>query len=136
VPFLRAIAASFFAFAAARRSSRVRVGLLASSSSDDSSSESSSSSSDELASGFFSLISFPSASRGRRLREKCLPPITMSDNVTSYLEYEDDLPPRVNFLNLPPRPRPAAPGGPPGAIVCVGDRMNGLRDWFLKVVVL
>jgi len=29
---------------------------------------------------------------------------------------EPRLPPRVNFLNLPPRPRPA-PGGPPGAII-------------------
>jgi hypothetical protein len=26
------------------------------------------------------------------------------------------MPPRVNFLNLPPRPRPA-PGGPPGAMI-------------------
>jgi hypothetical protein len=26
------------------------------------------------------------------------------------------VPPRVNFLNLPPRPRPA-PGGPPGAMI-------------------
>lgn len=31
------------------------------------------------------------------------------------------LPPRVNFLNLPPRPRPAAPGGPPGAMIVVDD---------------
>jgi len=28
------------------------------------------------------------------------------------------LPPRVNFLNLPPRPRPA-PGGPPGAMIVI-----------------
>lgn len=29
-----------------------------------------------------------------------------------------DLPPRVNFLNFPPLPRPA-PGGPPGAMITI-----------------
>ena len=67
--------------------------------------------------GSLSAISFPSASRGRRLREKCLPPI---NNVIicdqKRVGNKINLPPRVNFLNLPPRPRPA-PGGPPGAIL-------------------
>lgn len=44
---LRLIAASFLAFAAARRCSRVRAGLLGSSSSDDSEDDSSSSSSED-----------------------------------------------------------------------------------------
>jgi hypothetical protein len=78
--FLRAMAASFLAFAAARRSSRVMAGLLATSSSDELSSSESSSSSDVLAFGSFSEISFPSASRGRRLREKCLPPVDMLED--------------------------------------------------------
>jgi hypothetical protein len=51
------------------------------------------------------------------LREKCLPPEKMSDEMSKARSYEDYLPPLVNFLNLPPRPRPEAPGGPPGAIV-------------------
>jgi hypothetical protein len=34
------------------------------------------------------------------------------------IEYtEDNIPPRVNFLNLPPRPLPPPPGGPPGAML-------------------
>jgi hypothetical protein len=111
------------------------VGLLAFSSSEDSSSESSSSSSDELAAGFFSLISFPSASRGRRLREKCLPPGKMSDATPKTMRHEGHLPPLVNFLNLPPRPRPAAPGGPPGAIdLCV--RLNNLCETTVNVLAL
>jgi len=72
-PVFRAIAASFLAFAAARRCSRVRVGLSTSSSSSDDSSDESSSS-EEDAFGSFSTTSFPSASRGRRFLEKCFPP--------------------------------------------------------------
>jgi hypothetical protein len=69
--FLRAMAASFLALAAARRSSRDRTGFSFTSSSEDSSSLSSSSpdSSDP-----FPPISLPSASSGLRFREKCLPP--------------------------------------------------------------
>jgi hypothetical protein len=70
--FLRAMAASFLALAAARRSSRDRTGFSFTSSSEDSSSSLSSSSPDS--SDPFPPISLPSASSGLRFREKCLPP--------------------------------------------------------------
>jgi hypothetical protein len=38
------------------------------------------------------------------------------------------VPPRVNFLNLPPRPRPA-PGGPPGAMI-VDCEFAGLKTLY------
>jgi len=55
--------------------------------------------------------------------------------VPKYESHESDLPPLVNFLNLPPRPRPEAPGGPPGAIVCVlCGGLENLREIGLKVL--
>ncbi len=83
LPVLRAMAASFLALAAARRCSRVSSGLLDAGSSSDDDSSSDDSSSDDDALGSFSTISFPSASRGRRFREKCFPPNSLLVEVPS-----------------------------------------------------
>ena len=42
-------------------------------------------------------------------------------------ESAGNIPPRVNFLNFPPRPR-APPGGPPGAMIPIFVRMICAKD--------